>query len=79
MIFGRPINQIIAAVSAVLNLLVIAAAQAGIVITAELVAALNAAILAVVTLVAGQAPTVAEGTTVNVVTPAGEPNKTVTV
>ena len=46
--------------------------------TPEIVAAVNIAAGALITLIAGQPPTVTQGDQVKVVTPAGEPNKTIT-
>lgn len=84
MVFGRPINLVIGAGGALLNLLVLAAKQidptgVGAFFTAEIILALNTAFGAVIAVIAGQPPTVAAGATVNVQTPAGEANRTVTV
>ncbi len=84
MIFGRPTNQVLAAFTALFNVVVIVAKSAapdglGATFTPELVAAVNIAAAAIITLVAGQAPTVNEGSTVKVITPNGDPNKVVTV
>lgn len=76
MILGRPVNLWVAASGAVLNALVL---LGWLVIDAIQLGALNLAIAALIALVANQAPTVKEGTTVTVVTPQGEPNRSVTV
>lgn len=79
MILGRPTNLILGAITALLNLAVIIAGTQGYTVTPETVAAINIAAGAIIAVVANQPPTVAQGTAVNVVTPAGEANKTVTV
>lgn len=84
MILGRPVNLVLGAFTALLNFAVLAAKQVdpagvGAFFTADIILALNVAAGALVALLANQTPTVASGSTVNVVTPAGEPNKTVTV
>jgi uncharacterized OB-fold protein len=79
MIFGRPTNLIIGAFTALFNVVVLVSnSQGGTFFTPEIVAAVNIAAGAIVTLVAGQPPTVSQGDKVNVVTPEGEPNKTIT-
>ena len=80
MILGRPTNLILGAFTAVFNLIVlIAASQGSTFFTPEIVAGVNIAAAALISLVANQAPTVNEGSKVNVVTPSGDQNKTVTV
>lgn len=80
MIFGRPTNLILGAFTGIFNVVVlIAQTQGSTVFTPELVAAVNIAAAAVITLIAGQPPTVNQGDSVKVVTPAGQDNKTVTV
>jgi hypothetical protein len=79
-ILGRPTNLILGAFTAVFNVAVLVLqSQGNTTLTPELVAAVNIAAAAVITLIAGQPPTVAEGTKVNVVTPEGQPNKVVKV
>lgn len=80
MILGRPTNLILGAFTALFNVIVLVATQAGnTFFTPELVAAINIAAAALITLVANQPPTVNEGDKINVVTPPGTDNKTVTV
>ena len=80
MILGRPTNLILGAFTALFNVIVLVATQAGnTFFTPELVAAINIAAAALITLVANQTPTVNEGSTINVVTPPGNENKSVTV
>jgi len=79
LIAGRPTNQVIAAFTALFNVIVLVATGAGVVFfTPELVAAINVAAATLITLIAGQAPTVTAGTQVTVVTPNGDPNRTIT-
>jgi hypothetical protein len=78
MILGRPTNLILGAFTAVFNVIVLLAASQGVEITPALVAGINIAAAAVIGLVANQPATVNEGDTVNVVTPAGQANKTIT-
>lgn len=84
MIFGRPSNLVLGALTAVFNVIVVAAhtvpglEQLGLVLNDVLVSTINLALGAVIALIANQPPTVTQGDTVNVVTPAGEPNKTIT-
>ena len=84
MIFGRPINLVIGAGGTVLNLIVLAAKQVdpdgvGSFFTAEIILALNTAFAAVVAVIAGQPPTVVQGSNITVSTPQGEPNVVATV
>ena len=80
MILGRPTNLILGAFTALFNVIVLVATEAGnTFFTPELVAAINIAAAALITLVANQTPTVNEGSTINVVTPPGNENKSVTV
>ena len=80
MILGRPTNLILGAFTGLFNVVVlIANSQGGTFFTAEIVAAVNIAAGALVALVAGQAPTLNTGDKVNVITPMGEPNKTIVV
>ncbi len=85
MIFGRPTNIVLGAITAVFNVVVVASHTVpgleglGLILNDVLVSTINLAFGAVIALVANQPPTLAPGDTFNKVTPAGEPNKTVTV
>lgn len=79
MIFGRPKDLVATAATALLNVLFLVAGQLGYVIDPAVIAAVNLAAGALIAVLAYQAPTVKEGATVNVQTPEGEPNRTVTV
>jgi hypothetical protein len=78
-IFGRPTNLILGAFTAVFNVAVLVLESQGTPIAPSLVAGINIAAAAIIGLIANQTPTVNQGDTVKVVTPEGEPNKTVTV
>jgi len=81
MILGRPTNLWLGLVSALSG----AIAATAIVLGADgetvgiLAGVWSAVIGACILIIANQPPTVSVGDTVNVVTPAGEPNRTVTV
>ena len=83
MILGRPTNLwlgLVAAVTGFLQVLVLAVRPE--VDPTQLGLVLGAASLllgSIIALIANQAPTVKEGVTVKVVTPEGEPDRTVTV
>lgn len=79
MILGRPANLVLGAVTAVINLTFLLLGQAGVVITPELVAAVNIVAGAIVALVANQPPTVNPGDTIHITTPTGLPNYETTV
>lgn len=83
MIFGRPTNLWNGLVVAAVSLVSIVAMQLYPDIDSEVVATIAAAFTlfmgAAIALIANNPPTVNAGTDVNVVTPAGEPNRTVTV
>ena len=83
MILGRPTNLWNGLVVAAISTASIIAMQLYPDVDGEVIATVGAAITllfgAVIALVANQAPTVNSGDTVKVVTPSGEPNKTVTV
>jgi len=81
MILGRPTNLIIAAFQAVFGAVVIILAnlQPPIEIASAVVGAVVLAFSAVIFLIANQTPTVNSGDQVKVITPEGEPNKTVRV
>ena len=75
MIFGRPTNLILGAFTGVFNVVVLVAnSQGSTFFTPEIVAAVNIAAGALITLIAGQPPTVNEGDTVRISTPSGQPN-----
>jgi uncharacterized OB-fold protein len=79
MILGRPTNLILGAFTGLFNVIVLVSnSQGGTFFTPEIVAAVNIAAGALITLIAGQPPTVSQGDKVNVVTPAGEPDKIIT-
>jgi len=81
MILGRPTNLWLGLVSALSG----AIAATAIVLGADgetvgiLAGVWSAVIGACILIIANQPPTVSSGDTVNVITPAGEPNRTVTV
>ncbi len=81
MIFGRPVNLILGAFTAIFSavVIVLAALVPPVVIPAVVVGAVNLAVGAIIALVANQPPTLNPGDTVNVTTPAGQPNITKTV
>jgi hypothetical protein len=64
MILGRPTNLVLAAFTAVFNVVVLIVHLQGIDIEAELVAGVNIAAAAVIGLIANQPPTVNSGDTV---------------
>jgi hypothetical protein len=66
MILGRPANLILGALTALLNVIALTVAAAGVHVTPEYIAALNVAMAALVAVVAGQPPTVNPGDTVHV-------------
>lgn len=80
MIFGRPVNLVLGAFTGIFNVIVlIATSQGSTLFTPELVAAINIAAGALITLIATQPPTVNSGDKVTVTTPSGQPNATATV
>ena len=82
MIFGRPTNLWNGLIVAAVSLVSIVVMQLMPDVDGEVVATVGAAVTlflgTVISLVANQAPTVNSGDTVNVVTPAGVPNRTIT-
>lgn len=78
MILGRPTNLILGAFTAVFNVCVLIASSQGYTVTPELIAGINIAAAAIISLVANQPPTLNSGDTFTVVTPAGQPNLTKT-
>lgn len=81
MILGRPTNLWLGVVSAALATLQIILVQLGYDATAvaTILGAVGLLLGAIIALIANQPPTVAPGSTVNVQTPAGQDNRTVTV
>jgi len=79
LIFNRPPNLILGAFTAVFNVVVLVLASQGHPIDPTVVAAVNLAAAAIITLIAYQPPTLNPGDTFNVTTPAGQPNVTTTV
>jgi hypothetical protein len=77
-IAGRPSNLWLGASTAVFNVLVFTALAYNIVIPADLIAAVNIALAAVIALVSVQPPTVNTGDKVTVKTANGGPDKSVT-
>lgn len=75
MILGRPVNLWAAAATALLNALVALGVWT---LDVTQLGMVNVACLAVIGLIANQAPTVNEGDTVKVKTPAGQPDRTIT-
>jgi hypothetical protein len=76
MIFGRPANLILAAVTAIFNavVLILAALVPPVVIDAGVVSGINFAAAAIIALVANTPPTLAPGDTYHVATPPGQPD-----
>ena len=83
MILGRPVNIWNGLVVATVSLVSIIVMQLMPDVDSEVVATIGAAVSlflgTVIAVIANQAPTVNEGSTVNVITPAGQDNRTVTV
>ena len=79
MIFGRPQNLILGALTALFNVVVLALKASGTEVPPEIVAAVNVALAAIITLIAYQPPTLNPGYTLNVTTPAGMPTAVTTV
>lgn len=78
MILGRPTNLVLGAFTAVFNVVVLILATQGVEIQPALIAGINLAAAAVISLVANQPPTLNSGDTFTVATPAGQPNVTKT-
>lgn len=80
MILGRPVNIILGAFTGVFNVIVLVVnSQGSTFFTPEIVAAVNIAAGALITLIAGQPPTLNSGDRMTVTTPSGQPNATATV
>jgi hypothetical protein len=80
-IIGRPINLVVGAFSAIVNVivLILAALVPPIIIPAVIVSGLNVAAFAVVALIANQPPTLSPGDKFNTQTAPGLPNYVTTV
>jgi hypothetical protein len=79
MILGRPQNLILGAVTALFNVVILVLGSQGVAVPPEIVAAVNIAAAAVITLIAYQPPTLNPGDKLNVTTPAGQPTAVTTV
>ena len=79
MILGRPANLVLGAVTAIVNVIALLVASQGRPIDPGVLAAVNLAAGAVITLIAGQPPTLNPGDTFTVQTPKGQPNYETTV
>ena len=79
MIFGRPQNLILGALTALFNVVILALKASGTEVPPEIVAAVNVALAAIITLIAYQPPTLNPGDTLNITTPAGQPTAVTTV
>lgn len=85
MIFGRPTNLVLGALTAVFNVIVVASRTVpglenlAAILNDVLVPVINVALGAVILLIANQPPVLAPGDTFTKATPAGTPNETVTV
>ena len=74
MILGRPANLVLGAVTAVINVIALVAGSQGHPVDPSILAAVNVAAGAIITLIANQPPTVTPGDTVHVQTESGQPN-----
>jgi len=79
LILNRPPNLILGAFTAVFNVVVLVLASQGHPVDPTVVAAVNLAAAAIITLIAYQPPTLNPGDQFHVTTPAGTPNVTTTV
>lgn len=77
MIAGRPANLVLGAVTAVINVIALIAGSQGHPVDPSILAAVNVAAGAIISLIANQPPTVAPGDTVTVKTESGQPNYTI--
>lgn len=73
-ILGRPPNLILGAFTAVFNVAVLALSSQGIVVSTELVSAVNVAAGAIIALIAFTPPTLNPGDTYRIATKNGEPD-----
>ena len=79
MILGRPANLVLGAVTAIINAIALIAGAQGHPIDASVLAGINLAAGAIITLIAGQPPTLAPGDSFTVQTAPGTPNYQTTV
>ena len=79
MIWGRPQNLILGAITALFNVVILALKASGTEVPPEIVAAVNVALAAVITLIAYQPPTLNPGDSFTVQTATGTPNYQTTV
>src|ERR1035437_6662466 len=79
MLFNRPANLILGAITAITGVVFLSLSAAGIVIPVELIPSIGVAEGAIIAVVAYQPPTLNPGDTINVVTPAAQPNQVQTV
>ena len=79
MIAGRPQNLILGAITALFNVVILVLGSQGVAVPPEIVAAVNIAAAAVITLIAYQPPTLNPGDKLNVTTPQGQPTAVTTV
>ena len=79
MIFGRPQNLILGALTALFNVVILALKASGTEVPPEIVAGVNVALAAIITLIAYQPPTLTPGDTLNITTLAGQPTAVTTV
>ena len=79
MILGRPQNLILGAVTALFNVVILVLGSQGVAVPPEIVAAVNIAAAAVITLIAYQPPTLNPGDSFTVQTASGTPNYQTTV
>jgi hypothetical protein len=77
-IFNRPTNLWLAAATALFNVVVLVLGANGVVVTAELVSAVNIALASVILLIAFQPPQVSTSDSVVVKTSNGHPDKRIT-
>lgn len=79
MIFGRPANLVLGAVTAIINAVALIAGSQGHPIDPAVLAGVNLAAGAVITLIANQPPTLAPGDSYSIQTPKGQPDYEATV
>jgi hypothetical protein len=85
MIFGRPSNLVLGAITAIFNVVVVAShtvpglENIGLILNDVLVSTVNLALGAVIALIANQPPSLSPGDTFTKVNPGATPNETVTV
>lgn len=79
MILGRPANLVLGAVTAIINAVALILGAEGHPIDTGVLAGINLAAGAIITLIAGQPPTLSPGDTFTVKTAAGQPDYQTTV